>query len=127
LPSLESFCGLAPQSFWNVFPKNYPKELCRKVDVGKLRKLISKCKSDWTVSQKRTAAAAVNHLEGKTLAPISKTLPALFEINASSAVENGELMTDALASWVTGVYIMENTPPPRGGGNISQCHLGEKI
>ncbi len=23
--------------------------------------------------------------------------------------------------------ILENTPPPWGGGNISQCHLGEKI
>jgi hypothetical protein len=30
--------------------------------------------------------------------------------------------------FITGVYIMENTPPPpRGGGNKSQCHLGEKI
>jgi hypothetical protein len=26
----------------------------------------------------------------------------------------------------TGVYIMENTPPWGGGGNISRCHLGEK-
>ncbi len=25
-----------------------------------------------------------------------------------------------------GVYILENTPPPEGGGNISRCHLGEK-
>ncbi len=28
----------------------------------------------------------------------------------------------------TGVYILENTIPPWGGGeNISRCHLGEKI
>ncbi len=27
-----------------------------------------------------------------------------------------------------GVYILENTPPPWGGGkNIGRCHLGEKI
>ncbi len=27
----------------------------------------------------------------------------------------------------SGVYILENTPPPPGGKNISRCHLGEKI
>jgi hypothetical protein len=27
----------------------------------------------------------------------------------------------------TGVYILENTHPPGGGGNIGRCQLGEKI
>ncbi len=26
----------------------------------------------------------------------------------------------------SGVYILENTLPPRGRGNISRCHMGKK-
>jgi hypothetical protein len=68
------------------------------------------------MAQKRTADAAVKHLEGKTLAPISETLPALFEKNAPSAVENGEFMTDALASWVKKGFVAGpfDTPPLAG-------------
>jgi hypothetical protein len=32
-----------------------------------------------------------------------------------------------LLHWLaSGAYILENTPPPGGGGNICRCHLGEK-
>ncbi len=38
-----------------------------------------------------------------------------------------ENMTGRTGQDKTGVYILENTPPPGGGKNISRCHLGEKI
>jgi hypothetical protein len=45
-----------------------------------------------------------------------------FRTQATSNITVGSLLKR-----LAGVYIMENTPPPGGGKNISRCNLGEKI
>ncbi len=58
------------------------------------------CWNSWTLPQKRTVEKLLKTLQGKTPAPLKFDLPALVEKNAPSAVENGEFMTDVLATWI---------------------------
>jgi hypothetical protein len=50
--------------------------------------------------EKRTAEKLLKNLEGKAPAPLKNVLPGLMEKNAPSALENGEFMTDVLATWI---------------------------
>ncbi len=82
------------------FPSNYPTELKWSVKIGALKRYVEHCWNSWTLPQKQTAEKLLKTLEGRTPAPLKFNLPALVEKNAPSAVENGEFMTDVLATWI---------------------------
>jgi hypothetical protein len=70
------------------------------VKVCTLKKYVDHCWDSWTLPQKRTAEKLLKTLEGKIPAPLKQNLPGLLEKNAPSALENGEFMTDVLATWI---------------------------
>jgi hypothetical protein len=104
------------QDFWRSFPQHYPADLKLTVDVEKLKKYIDKCWAGWTLPQKRTALKAVVFLEARKPTPLTQPLPGLIEKNAPSAIENGEFMTDVLATWVKKGFVAGpfERPPMEG-------------
>ncbi len=100
IPPLEDYGKLPDDSFWKLFPSNYPNSVYTPVDVGKLESYISECAWDWTESEKLVAKKAVQRVKGEVLVQFTKALPSLNEKNAESAIKNGEQMTDTLADWI---------------------------
>jgi hypothetical protein len=70
------------------------------VKIENLESLIKQCQSSWTLPEKHLASKAVQKLKGELPVKLSKLLPALNEKNAKSAIENGQAMTDVLATWL---------------------------
>jgi hypothetical protein len=100
IPVLSDYHSYPDQKFWDLFPSHHPTNLKKTIDVENLKKYIDKCWADWTLPQKRTASKAMAFLEARKPAPLTRSLPGLIEKNAPSAIENGEFMTDVLATWV---------------------------
>ncbi len=100
IPKLENYIQFPPTSFWDSFPSHYPSDIKKTVNIELLKRYIAKCWTLWTLPQKRTASRAVAFLEAKIPAPLTTVLPGIQEKNAPSATENGEFMTDVLATWV---------------------------
>jgi hypothetical protein len=116
IPVLENYVAHPEPNFWEAFPSHYPSQLKQSVNVKNLKWYMEKCWPDWTLPQKRTALKAVAFLEAKVPAPLTKFLPGLIEKNAPSAVENGEFMTDVLATRVKKGFVAGpfEKPPMEG-------------
>ncbi len=84
--------------------------------MEKLKQYVSRCWESWMLPQKRTALRAVSFLSAKKPIPLLKPLPGLIEKNAPSAIENGEFMTDVLATWVKKGFVAGpfESPPMEG-------------
>jgi len=68
--------------------------------VGGLQKWVNKFWLEWSPKDRRAAKEALRALrEGATTA-FTKPLPEMSGRNAKSAIEHGERLTDAVASWV---------------------------
>jgi hypothetical protein len=118
IPPLNGYRTPPQESFGDSFPAHYPTDLKQTVKVDTLKKYIEKCWHDWTLPQKRTATKAVAFIEAKVPAPLKEILPGLIEKNAPSAFENGEYMTDVLATWVKKDALTKR-PPTKHPVNIS--------
>ncbi len=70
------------------------------VNVDELEKIIASCSEKMSYSQKKRAKRIVNDLRLGADACQLKDLPPIQVPNATSAIENGELLTDKIASWV---------------------------
>jgi hypothetical protein len=116
IPLLNCYQSPPDASFWESFPSHFPSGLKQTVNIANLKGYMSKCWVDWTLPQKRTAEKAVAFLEAKIPAPLTKDLPGLIEKNAPSAIENGEYMTDVLATWVKKGFVAGpfRKPPMEG-------------
>jgi hypothetical protein len=116
IPALKSYSSPPNESFWELFPTHYPSDLKQTVNISNLKKYIDICWHDWTLPQKRTATKAVAFLEAKVPAPLKQSLPGLIEKNAPSALENGEFITDVLATWVKKGFVAGpfREPPMEG-------------
>ncbi len=112
IPILNSYEAQPPEEFWKSFPSNYPAGLKRTVNVVVLKKYIERCWNEWTLPQKRTAEKLLKNLEGKAPAPLKRNLLGLIEKNAPSALENGEFMTDVLATWIKKGFVAGPFPKP---------------
>ena len=102
---LENYSVPATDSFWTSFPSNYPKNICKKVNVEELKKLINKCKNDWSYAKLKVAKRAVDLLEGEMPVVLNKKLRGIVCKNAKSAIDNGKFMTDAICSWVKKKFV----------------------
>jgi hypothetical protein len=97
---LAEYASPAPPGFWEKFPSYYPKKVVSSVKIDELENLIADCWDSWTLSQKVTARKTIERLKGKRPVKLKKRLDPLFEKNAKSALENGQAMTDVLATWI---------------------------
>jgi hypothetical protein len=70
-----------------------------------LKQYVHTAQHKWTHRQKTIAHVALNNILTGTQTTLTRQLPALHCRNAESALRNGELMTDAVASWVTNKFV----------------------
>jgi hypothetical protein len=101
IPSLPSYNIKPGNDFWEAFPTNYPEGPRRNgVNVKALEELIRVCEPNWLVSEKYASQKAVARLKGFLPVRFKKPSSGMKERNAKSALENGQAMTDVLATWV---------------------------
>ncbi len=113
---LADYAGPAPPGFWEKFPSYYPKKVVSSVKIEELENLIADCWDSWTLSQKLTARKTIERLKGKRPVKLKKLPDPLFEKNAISALENGQAMTDVLATWIKKRFVAGpfEKPPCKG-------------
>ena len=123
LPVLDDYKGAAPDSFWNGFPANYIQPAAPSINADRLEMLAAECGfKDQQLLQKILAdvrGGAEIGCKGHFRNPSKST-------NAPSALEEGEKVTDAIASWVKKGYvygpvdIMEVPPNAKFSGMMTR-------
>ena len=117
IPIIDSYEFGANSDFWNKFPKHeLPVAASTRVNIGALKDRIEKVKDDMTGAEVRRANKVLQDLEEGAGAYQKSELPPLNSFNAKSAVENGALLTDTIATWVKKGFVAGpfDTPPMAG-------------
>ena len=96
LPVLECYRSSAPSSFWGVFPQNLVSPGKSLVDPDKLESLARESKFP---RQDVLAAVLLDLRHGAVIGCKEPFRAPSRALNASSAYENGEKVTDAIAAW----------------------------
>jgi hypothetical protein len=101
IPELPRYDCRLPAEFWKSFPSNYPDSMrIGGVKIDRLKLLVRRCWSRWTLPEKHIAKKAVARLKGELPVRLKKDMPFLLEKNAKSAIEHGRAMTDVLGTWL---------------------------
>jgi hypothetical protein len=78
-----------------------------------LAHLTKKCQQKWSIREKSIASVLLKNLNEGTKTKLHKSLPSITVRNAKSAIRNGEIMTDTIATWVKKRFVAGpfDTPP----------------
>jgi len=132
IPILESYEECPDSTFWEKFPKNeLPKKAVTKINVENFRKEIDKNRDRMAKTEIRRAERIVRDLEeGASAYQREPALPPVQVPNAKSAVENGPMLTDKIASWVEGKIVagpFDHPPMPgfRANPLATVCRNGK--
>ena len=114
LEKLDCYKGEASDSFWRKFPKReLPEKVRTKVNVLALRKNVLKWKHKMAKTELKRAKKILKDLQHGAEAFQIASLPPMSTKNSTSAYENGEILTDTIASWVKKGFVAGpfETPP----------------
>jgi hypothetical protein len=100
--TLEKYDEPAPKEFWENFPKkDLPKRAKTRINVRRLEKEIEKVKLKMTKMELKRAKRIVQDLRfGAEAYQKEPQLPPIKVPNAKSAIDNGPMLTDKIATWV---------------------------
>ena len=102
LPALNSYKGSAPDSFWDIFPSNYVQPAPPSINAVKLERLAIEC----GFKDKGLLGAILNDVKyGAVIGCRGHFRDPSFSSNAPSAYEDGEKVTDAIASWAVSNFV----------------------
>ena len=105
------------QEFWDNFPRReLPTEIFSKVNVKNLQEEIQLAKPKMSKMELRRAEKAVKSLTEGAEKFLDRDLPPLNTRNAKSAVENGAVLRDTIATWIKKGFVAGpfETPPMEG-------------
>ena len=106
IPVLPSYAKPPSQSFWNSFPKNRSvTSVCNPVKTCVLKQYVQVYKNQWSTQSKIMAKIAITNATEGTVTNFKNTLGPLSSKNASSAIRNGEMITDTVADWVQQKFV----------------------
>ena len=117
IPILESYEGKASQDFWDKFPKRgLPDRATTRVDVGKLTARVNEVRTQMSVTECKRADKLLRDLVVGADSFQKSELPPINSPNSRTAVENGALLTDTIATWVKKGFVAGpfSTPPVPG-------------
>jgi len=101
IPTLDSYSGSAPESFWEKFPKTgLPSQIQTKINTEVLDEKIEAVKSKMLPHQFARAKKALNFLRYGAPAYQKISLPGCKVSNTPSTAEYGADVADTIASWV---------------------------
>ncbi len=99
IPALNNYREAPSEAFWENFPKKeLPLAPATAVNKPALRDLLISSKSKLTVHQYRRGSKVLEDLRTGASAAQNIELPPTTVKNASSAFENGRMLTDKIAS-----------------------------
>jgi hypothetical protein len=117
VPRLESYSESPNNRFWEKFPKRkLPQKPATRINVKNLEISVRKVKDKLTKSELKRAHKVIKDLKKGAEAYQKSELPALIVQNDKSAVINGQIMTDTIATWVNKGFVAGpfDTPPMPG-------------
>ncbi len=105
IPSLESYDGVADESFWKMFPKSPLPEVAEtQIDMQNLERQVAKVKLFLTSAQLKRAGKAIEYLKHGAPSHQATELGACHVANSSKTVMNGRVVTDNIATWIKMKY-----------------------
>ena len=117
IPILESYEGKASQDFWDRFPKRgLPDRATTRVDVGNLTARVNEVRTQMSETECKRADKLLRDLVVGADSFQKSELPPINSPNSRTAVENGALLTDTIATWVKKGFVAGpfSTPPVPG-------------
>ena len=101
IPKLDDYVSDPDEKFWEYFPrKELPVIAETMIDIDALERRIGEARCGMTASEYRRASKTVKDLRFGAGAYQKSELPPIRTVNAKSACDNGELLTDTIATWV---------------------------
>ena len=117
IPLLSNYSKSAEESFWNKFPKRgLPEGATTRVNIAKLQERVENVKSKMSQTEYKRARKLLSDLANGADSCQKSELPPINCPNSPSAVENGALLTDTIATWVKKGFVAGpfDTPPVAG-------------
>ena len=117
IPLLSDYSNSADESFWNKFPKRgLPERATTRVNIAKLQERVENVKSKMSQTEYSRARKLLSDLANGADSCQKSELPPINCPNSPSAVENGALLTDTIATWVKKGFVAGpfDTPPVAG-------------
>jgi hypothetical protein len=106
IPPLKDYRTAPVEFFWENFPKkDLPLAPSTTINKPALRKMLESSRAKLTTHQYRRGLKVLKDLQEGADAAQKTELPPITVKNASSAFENGRLLTDKIASWVDTGYV----------------------
>ena len=117
IPKLDDYVSDPDEKFWEYFPrKELPVIAETMIDIDALERRIGGARCGMTASEYRRASKTVKDLRFGAGAYQKSELPPIRTVNAKSAYDNGELLTDTIATWVKKGFVVGpfEVPPTAG-------------
>ena len=118
LATLDNYEVPPREEFWNNFPKRkLPERAETKLNVKNLEKEVGKNEPKMSRTELRRARKLIRDLrKGADAYQKMPALPPMTASNAKSAYENGQMLTDKIASWIKKGFVAGpfNCPPVPG-------------
>jgi hypothetical protein len=101
IPTIRNYRTIPENEFWEHFPKKeLPTAPATLVNKPALRKMLVASEDKLTIHQFRRGEKVLEDLQFGASAAQKTELPPITVKNASSAFENGRMLTEKIASWV---------------------------
>jgi hypothetical protein len=101
IPKLDAYNKSPHPRFWENFPRNLnPPSVNTPVSVTNLESIINQCVNNWSHWQTKIGQKCLEILKNGSKTPFLYPFEFIRQPNASSALKNGEMMTDNIANWV---------------------------
>ena len=101
IPWLKDYSIASDENFWLKFPKKeLPSRAETSVNISAFTEEVNNVRAKMTITEKKRADRAISDLTNGVEAYQMSALPPMNSVNAKSAVENGELLTDTIVTWI---------------------------
>ena len=112
IPKLDNYDEIPDSSFWEKFPLVVETT----VNIDAFAEEIESVKKFMTETEQKRAVKIIEELRFRANAFQKSELPPVNTVNAKSASENGEILTDTIASWTKKRFVAGpfDSPPLPG-------------
>jgi len=106
LPKLESYTQNPGDNFWKIFPKReLPDKPSTTINIENLEILVRKYSEKMTATERNRAWKVIQDLKNGADSYQEKQLPPLSTQNSQSTYDNGEFLTDKIATWIIEKFV----------------------
>ena len=116
IPRLDDYESSPNDEFWDSFPRmGLPAQAETAINIDKFNKGIEEVKGKMTASDLKRATKVLDDLRSGADAYQRSPLPPVNTFNAKTAYENGQILTDTIATWIKKGFVagpFDSSPLP---------------